>query len=1370
MSDVKWGSDLSYLVYKRTYSRPVKDGSEEFSDTVDRILKACKSQLKLNFTPEEEAELAQCFYDMKGMVAGRFLWQLGTKTVDKLGLLSLQNCAAVVVNEPVRPFTWAMDALMLGCGVGFNIQREFVYELPKARKAKIVRKDTKDADFIVPDSREGWVQLLGKTLKAHFLGGKGFSYSTICIRGKGTPIKGFGGTSSGPEILCEGIAKISEVLNKRAGKKVRPVDCLDIMNIIASIVVAGNVRRCLPAGAQVHTDRGLVNIESVIPGKDKALTSEGYRLITNKFEQGVQDLIKIKTQDGSFECTSNHRMAVLNGVGKYIWKKAGQLQAGDRLISPRFITKGKLTQLPSWNYDRPERSTTCKNIVVPELDEDMAWLIGLFQADGYTYANRSKGGFNAYINIVVGLHEKDIANKAAAQLQRFGKDLHITIKKRKNENSIMVHCQSKQLAWYFDEHVKQTSTVLQVPEYIKQAVVSVRLAYVAGVADGDGSLSNRPAIVTSTIYGSWAKELQTVLYSCGIESRVKHQEKNWPSREGWQDISTLSLITKHSRESFANIPELHKELPIRSKTQNANGIPSEWIKDHTLKAKYGLRQAKQMNIDSYEKEMGFINLLPVEVIEVSWSRQGNTYDIEVEEMHEFFCDGYLTHNSAEISLGDYDDLQFLNAKDWSTGAIPNHRAMSNNSVICNDINELPEKFWEGYAGNGEPYGLINLKLSRSCGRLGDKHYQDPDIIGYNPCAEQSLANMETCCLAELYLPNLKTLDEAKRIATYLYRINKHSLRLKCHHSETEKIVHKHMRMGIGVTGYLQSTEEQKKMLPELYKHLREYDKEYSAKMGWPTSIKLTTVKPSGCSVGESLVFTEQGILRLDELVDTQGTEWQSINYTTTAGHQITKGFINGFVETRKLTTEDGFVFESSLNHKYLVNDGEWKQVKDITTNDRLRVDLGVYKNSQEVELKSIPESYVTNTKPILQPRTTNPDLSFFLGLLAADGSTHDKGIRISFNRRDNDLIVLLKDIAKEQFGLEGMIDKDHGFYLNSQQLLRWLEVNGFCKDYCSNITVPKAIRCSSVVSIKAYIQGFWRGDGGQHNQTNWSMCSVSQGFAQQIATLCRAVGYNVSIKNAGPGGYGKLDRWIISNKAAVSNRYQSKRLRSRFLEGGLWADPIVRVEESANHTYDVSVDHSDHMYLLGGAQSHNTLSLLAGVTPGVHPGYAQHYIRRVRMNAESPLVAQCREAGYLVEPQRNFDGTESRDTMVVSFPEKFPEGTVLAKDVSAIDQLEYVKRLQTDWSDNSVSCTVYYRKEELTLIKEWLIKYYNNNVKTVSFLLHSDHGFDQAPLEEITEEKYKEMIKGVNPITSTSFDESDMELSIECEQGSCPVK
>jgi hypothetical protein len=227
----------------------VNGPTEEWEDVVERVLRGADEQLGVGFTPKEEERLRQHMLQLRGSVAGRFLWQLGTSTVDKLGLPSLQNCAACVVDSPIRPFTWAADMLMLGCGVGFNIQREYVYKLPKVSNDFVppIRFDSKDADFIVPDTREGWVKLLEYTLRSAFPTGLqdrvGFRYSTQLIRGKGAPIKGFGGTASGPEILCEGITNIAGVLEQRKGKQLRPVDCLDIMNIIGAIVKSGNVRR-----------------------------------------------------------------------------------------------------------------------------------------------------------------------------------------------------------------------------------------------------------------------------------------------------------------------------------------------------------------------------------------------------------------------------------------------------------------------------------------------------------------------------------------------------------------------------------------------------------------------------------------------------------------------------------------------------------------------------------------------------------------------------------------------------------------------------------------------------------------------------------------------------------------------------------------------------------------------------------------------------------------------------------------------------------------------------------------------------------------------------------------------------------------------
>jgi len=184
-----------------------------------------------------------------------------------------------------------------------------------------------------------------------------------------------------------------------------------------------------------------------------------------------------------------------------------------------------------------------------------------------------------------------------------------------------------------------------------------------------------------------------------------------------------------------------------------------------------------------------------------------------------------------------------------------------------------------------------------------------------------------------------------------------------------------------------------------------------------------------------------------------------------------------------------------------------------------------------------------------------------------------------------------------------------------------------------------------------------------------------------------------------------------------------------------------------------------------------TLSLLPGVTPGVHPAYAPYYVRRIRMASTDPLVEKCREHGFPVEPVVKFDGTHDHGTMVVSFPIKTPKEAVVAKDLTAVQQMEWANWLQTHWADNSVSVTVYYRKDELPAIKAWLRENYNDRVKTISFLLHSDHGFVQAPLEPMDEEAYNQMSAAAKPITRVNDDqERNLADSLECAGGSCPVK
>lgn len=162
-------------------------------------------------------------------------------------------------------------------------------------------------------------------------------------------------------------------------------------------------------------------------------------------------------------------------------------------------------------------------------------------------------------------------------------------------------------------------------------------------------------------------------------------------------------------------------------------------------------------------------------------------------------------------------------------------------------------------------------------------------------------------------------------------------------------------------------------------------------------------------------------------------------------------------------------------------------------------------------------------------------------------------------------------------------------------------------------------------------------------------------------------------------------------------------------------------------------------------------------------------IRRIRIASNNPLVETCKQHGYPVEYRQNFDGTLDYSTVVVEFPFSYPEGTVLAEDLTAIDQLEWVKKVQTVWSDNAVSCTVYYTHDELPKIKEYLSREYNQSFKSLSFLLREGHGFVQAPIEPISKEEYERRVASTRLIASINS-AADFGGVDDCVSGACPVR
>lgn len=153
----------------------------------------------------------------------------------------LQNCSMISTGDmskdnPGAPFEFMMEALMLGVGVGFDLKG--------AEKDFTIQAPLNEGDYVIPDTREGWVESVGMVIDSFLKKDRPlpvFDYSVI--RAKGEPIRTFGGTAAGPEPLRQIHGSIASLFEGRAGDKLTSIDILDIGNLIGVCVVAGNVRR-----------------------------------------------------------------------------------------------------------------------------------------------------------------------------------------------------------------------------------------------------------------------------------------------------------------------------------------------------------------------------------------------------------------------------------------------------------------------------------------------------------------------------------------------------------------------------------------------------------------------------------------------------------------------------------------------------------------------------------------------------------------------------------------------------------------------------------------------------------------------------------------------------------------------------------------------------------------------------------------------------------------------------------------------------------------------------------------------------------------------------------------------------------------------
>ena len=249
------GNSVGEITFLRTYSRLKEDGTKEtWVDVCERVINGMyslqKEHCKTSRLPWSDTRAAASakeafdrLFNLKWTPPGRGLWMMGTQTVNVYkNSAALQNCAFVSTAEmskfnPAKPFTFLMEASMLGVGVGFDdkgADKDFAIYEPN----KQVVID------VIADDRESWARSVGDLINSYLKQDQSpieFDYSLI--RPLGSLIKTFGGTASGPAPLMKLHKAIKNIFIGRAGEKVTRRDIADIGNLIGVCVVSGNVRR-----------------------------------------------------------------------------------------------------------------------------------------------------------------------------------------------------------------------------------------------------------------------------------------------------------------------------------------------------------------------------------------------------------------------------------------------------------------------------------------------------------------------------------------------------------------------------------------------------------------------------------------------------------------------------------------------------------------------------------------------------------------------------------------------------------------------------------------------------------------------------------------------------------------------------------------------------------------------------------------------------------------------------------------------------------------------------------------------------------------------------------------------------------------------
>ncbi|MGI8479170.1 MAG: LAGLIDADG family homing endonuclease, partial [Gaiellaceae bacterium] len=309
----------------------------------------------------------------------------------------------------------------------------------------------------------------------------------------------------------------------------------------------------------------------------------------------------------------------------------------------------------------------------------------------------------------------------------------------------------------------------------------------------------------------------------------------------------------------------------------------------------------------------------------------------------------------------------------------------------------------------------------------------------------------------------------------------------------------------------------------------------------------TVLAPTGCLVGDSLVATSRGLVRLRTLGDPVGDKWQPLDVevaTDEGPRQASQFYVNGFEQVVSIETGRGYRIQGTATHRIKVVDaaGEWvwRRFAEIEAGDRVPLMLdGMVGDPQEVVLPPLGELYWTADFRTRVPRTMTPELAELVGYFMGDGSLHAKGLRFCVASGDTDVVDRLIELGDELFGLDAHVAEKGGYTevaLHSVPLALWWDACGFAKLPPSaehsgkgwHAHIPDAILHTNDRDVyAAFVRGLFEADGTTTNgYVSWS--TVTEQFSRDVQTLMLALGFVTTRKvDDASSNWGPHDRYVL---------------------------------------------------------------------------------------------------------------------------------------------------------------------------------------------------------------------------------------------------